>query len=169
MTTIALVVAVADNGVIGRDGTLPWHLPDDLKHFRALTWGKPVLMGRRTFASIGKPLAGRRNLVLSRADAGAVFGAEVFASFDAAVGAVADAAELCVIGGAEVFALALPRATRAYLTRVHASIAGDVLFPLSELAGWREIARQEHAVDDRHAFPLSFITLARGAGIGAIG
>jgi dihydrofolate reductase len=165
MTAIALVVAVADNGVIGRGGTLPWHLPDDLKHFRAVTSGKPVLMGRRTFDSIGKPLAGRRNLVLSRATASAP-GVEVFASFDAAVNAVADGAELCVIGGADVFALALPRASRVYLTRVHASLAGDVFFPLSELSGWRELERREHAADERHAFPLSFVTLAR-AGLGA--
>ena len=172
MTAIALVVAVADNGVIGRGGALPWHLPDDLKHFRAVTLGKPVLMGRRTFDSIGKPLPGRRNLVLSRsglAGGTPAAGVDRFESFEAAVAAVADTAELCVIGGAGVFALALPRATRVYLTRVHASVAGDVFFPLSALTGWHELARQEHAADDRHAFAMSFLTLARGAAEGAIG
>jgi dihydrofolate reductase len=166
VTEIALVVAVADNGVIGRGGTLPWHLPDDLKHFKAVTWGKPVLMGRRTFESIGKPLPGRRNLVLSRAGMTKGAGVEVFASFESALEAVKDAAELCVIGGADLFALALPRATRVYLTRVHGSVTGDVYFPLSELSGWREAARKEHAADERHLFPMSFLTLARGAGNG---
>jgi dihydrofolate reductase len=176
------VVAVADNGVIGRGGTLPWHLPDDLKHFRAVTWGKPVLMGRRTFESIGKPLPGRRNLVLSRAGlkaaagtgmgasagagtgavtGGAAVGVERFTSFEEAVDAARDAAELCVIGGADVFALALPRATRVYLTRVHGSVPGDVFFPLSELSGWRELQRLEHAADERHAHAMSFLTLER--------
>jgi dihydrofolate reductase len=156
---------VADNGVIGRDGALPWHLPDDLKHFRAVTWGKPVLMGRRTFDSIGKPLPGRRNLVLSRAAAPlhAGPGVQTVASFEEAVHAAADAPELCVIGGADVFALALPRAERAYLTRVHAQVPGDVSFPLAALQGWRELSRAEHPADHRHSLAMTFLILERTA------
>src|ERR1700685_2722330 len=105
---VALVVAMADNGVIGRGGGLPWHLPDDLKYFKVVTFGKPVLMGRRTFESIGKPLPGRRNLVLTRDQTAAAPGVEYVHSVDEARAMSVEAAELCVIGGAEVFALALP-------------------------------------------------------------
>jgi dihydrofolate reductase len=161
--SIACVVAVADGGVIGRDGTLPWHLPDDLRHFKAVTLGKPVLMGRRTHDSIGHALPGRRNLVLSRQAPRGVppAGIEYVGSFEQACELVAGAAELCVIGGADVFALALPHATRLYLTRVHASIAGDTFFPLTELRDWHERERVEHPADERHAHAMSFLTLER--------
>src|SRR5579872_6539857 len=119
---IALVVALSDNGVIGRDGALPWHLPDDLKHFRAITWGKPLLMGRRTFDSIGQALPGRRNLVLTRASTPAPAGIEFVADLQAALERTRGEAELCVIGGAQLYALALPRAMRLYVTRVHANL-----------------------------------------------
>lgn len=157
---VALVVAMADNGVIGKDGGLPWHLPDDLKYFKVVTSGKPVLMGRRTFESIGKPLPGRRNLVLSRAS-GSAPGIEYVRSVEQARSLAADAAELCVIGGAEVYALALPLATRIYLTRVHAVVAGDVYFPLRDFSGWRESDSVWHAADKRHAYAMSFVTLER--------
>src|SRR5271165_3318453 len=113
---VALVVAMAENGVIGRGGALPWHLPDDLKYFKVVTFGKPVLMGRRTFESVGKPLPGRRNLVLTRGQSAASPGVEDVSSVGQARAMAAGAAELCVIGGAEVFALVLPLATRIYLT-----------------------------------------------------
>jgi dihydrofolate reductase len=161
-TKIALVVAVADNGVIGRGGTLPWHLPDDLKHFKAVTMGKPVLMGRRTFESIGRPLPGRRNLVLTRTFRESPPGVQYVRSVDAALALVSDAAQLCVIGGAEVFALARSLATRVYLTQVHAVIPGDTCFPLGDLAAWSEVERMEHAADARHAHAMSFVTLERG-------
>jgi len=157
---IALVVAVADNGIIGRAGKLPWHLPDDLKHFKSVTMGKPVLMGRRTFESIGRALPGRRNLVLSRADRLEMDGAEIVHTVDEARERVGEAAELCVIGGAEVYALTLPVAGSIYLTRVHAAPEGDTHFP-TELAGWREVERVEHPSDDRHAYAMSFIRLLR--------
>lgn len=162
-TSIACVAAIADNGVIGRAGALPWHLPDDLRHFKALTLGKPLLMGRRTFASIGRALPGRRNLVLTRqADHTlAPAGIEYVASFEAARALVAEDAELCVIGGAAVYALALPYTTRLYLTAVHATVEGDTWFPLRELTGWRETARLEHPADARHAHAMSFLTLER--------
>jgi dihydrofolate reductase len=158
---VALVVAMADNGVIGKGGGLPWHLPDDLKYFKLVTLAKPVLMGRRTFDSIGKPLPGRRNLVLSRAAAASVSGVEFVTSVEQARALAAGAAELCVIGGAEVFALALPLATRIYLTRVHAQLTGDVDFPLRDFSGWRESGSVSHAADERHAYAMSFVTLER--------
>jgi dihydrofolate reductase len=160
---MACVVAVADNGVIGRGGTLPWHLPDDLRHFKAVTLGKPLLMGRRTFESIGRALPGRRNLVLSRhaPPPAAPAGIEYVQSLQQARALTAEAAELCVIGGAAVFALALPHATRLYLTAVHAVIEGDTWFPLQDLHGWRELARLEHPADERHAYAMSFLTLER--------
>jgi dihydrofolate reductase len=160
---VALVVAMSDNGVIGKQGALPWHLPDDLKYFKVVTFGKPVLMGRRTLDSIGKPLPGRRNLVLSRTDSGSVRGVEYVRSIEQALALAAGAAELCVIGGAEVFALALPLATRIYLTRVHAVVTGDVYFPLRDFSGWRESESISHAADDRHAYAMSFLTLERAA------
>jgi dihydrofolate reductase len=174
---VALVVAMAANGVIGRDGKLPWHLPDDLKYFKVVTYGKPVLMGRRTFESIGKPLRGRRNLVLSRAgvapapDAapdvapgvapGGAHGVEYVASVAQALLLAAGVAELCVIGGAEVYALALPLASRIYLTRVQAVVAGDRYFPLLDFSGWRASESVSHTADERHAYPMSFQTLER--------
>jgi dihydrofolate reductase len=151
---------MSDNGVIGRAGGLPWHLPDDLKFFKVVSFGKPVLMGRRTFESIGKPLPGRRNLVLSRA-AGSAPGVEYVRSVEQARSLAAGAAELCVIGGAEVYALALPLATRIYLTRVHAVVAGDVHFPLKDFSGWRQSESVAHAADNRHAYAMSFVTLER--------
>ncbi|MFI4866389.1 MAG: dihydrofolate reductase [Steroidobacterales bacterium] len=161
---VALVVAMADNGVIGKGGGLPWHLPDDLKYFKMVTFGKPVLMGRRTFESIGKPLPGRRNLVMTRAETAAVPGVEYVDSVEQARSLAAGAAELCVIGGAEVFALALPLATRIYLTRVHAQVTGDVCFPLRDFSRWRESDSLSHAADARHAYAMSFVTLERAAG-----
>ena len=162
---VALVVAMADNGVIGKDGRLPWHLPDDLKYFKVVTYGKPVLMGRLTFESIGKPLPGRRNLVLSRAGAGRAPnsspGIEYVDSVAQALALAAGSQELCVIGGAEVYAQALPLASRIYLTRVHAVVAGDRYFPLRDFSGWRASESVSHAADERHAYPMSFQTLER--------
>ena len=152
---------MADNGVIGRGGTLPWHLPDDLRHFKNVTMGKPVLMGRRTFDSIGQALPGRRNLVLSRSMPRPSAGVEYVGSIEEACSLSADCAELCVIGGAQVFAMALPQALRIYLTRVHAAIAGDVCFPLRDFTGWRELERVEHPADERHSNAMTFLTLER--------
>ena len=163
---LALVVAVADNGVIGRDGGLPWHLPDDLRHFKARTMGKPIIMGRRTFESIGRALPGRRNLVVSsqapdKRRAAGVAGIEWAASLAAAIELCAGAPEICVIGGAALYAEALPLAGLVYLTRVHASPAGDVWLPELSATQWREIEREEHAADARHASAMSFLTLQR--------
>jgi dihydrofolate reductase len=161
VTCVALVAAVADNGVIGRDGNMPWHLPDDLRHFKAATLGKPVLMGRRTYEAIGRPLPGRRNLVLSRCRGAGMVDVEYIHDLQAARRLAADASELCVIGGAQVYALALPLATRIYLTRVHGVVDGDVYFPLQCWDGWREMERSEHPADARHAYAMSFVRLER--------
>ena len=158
---ISLLVAVSENGVIGRDRGMPWHLPDDLKHFKSLTLGKPVLMGRRTYESIGRPLPGRTNLVLTRATDWSVPGVTVVADLDAAIRAAGSAPEMVVAGGAQVYALALPRVTRIHLTRIHAIIDGDTRLPELDLRSWRELSRQLHPVDARHPYAMSFVTLER--------
>jgi dihydrofolate reductase len=157
---LTLVVAVADNGVIGRDGDLPWRLPEDLKHFRRLTLGNTVLMGRKTFESLGKPLEGRANWVLSRDPAYAPAGATVFRDLAAALAAPPQG-RLIVIGGAELYRQTLPQARRLELTRVHANVAGDTHFPRYDPAQWREVAREDRPADERHAHAYSFLSLER--------
>ncbi|MBV8972206.1 MAG: dihydrofolate reductase [Sphingomonadaceae bacterium] len=161
---VTLVVARASNGVIGRDGGLPWHLPADLRHFKALTWAKPIVMGRRTFESIGRPLPGRHNIVLTREPGWTAEGVTVVSDLAEAIAAAAGQAdarpETMIIGGAAVYAEALPLAGRVYLTEVHAEPEGDTLLPPFDPAIWAETARQDHAADgDAPAF--SFVTLER--------
>ena len=158
---LTIVAALADNGVIGRAGTLPWHLPDDLRRFKSLTMGRPILMGRRTFESIGRPLPGRRNLVLTRDSKPLPAGVQVVASLAMALELCAGDPELCVIGGADVYRQVLPRADRLELTRVHVTLAGDVVFPDFPSDQWHEVARVEHPADDRHAWAMTFLTLDR--------
>lgn len=147
-------------GLIGRDGKLPWRLPEDLKHFRRLTLGKTVLMGRKTFESLGKPLEGRENWVLTRAVQFNPAGCRVYGDLQAALSAH-HAGDLMVIGGADLYRQILPLADRIYLTRVHAQLEGDTRFPLEQLQGWRETERSEFPADELHAYPYSFITLER--------
>jgi len=154
------IVAMADNGVIGQGNGLPWRLPDDLKRFKALTTGHAVLMGRKTWDSIGKPLPGRRNLVLTRDRSWRAPGAMPVHSLDEAL-AQSTGATLFVIGGAEVFSLAWPIVERLELTEVHAAPAGDVRLSGFDRRDWREVSRVEHAADERHAAPFSFVTLVR--------
>jgi dihydrofolate reductase len=147
---VVLIIAAADNNVIGRNGGLPWRLKSDLQHFRALTMGKPIVMGRKTHDSIGKPLPGRTNIVVSRDPAFAAPGLLVAPSFAAALevargDALRRATDIMVIGGAEIFAQALPLARRLELTRVHLRPEGDVLLPEFSIADWREVARREIA------------------------
>jgi dihydrofolate reductase len=158
---VSIIAALADNGVIGRHGALPWHLPDDLRRFKALTMGRPILMGRRTFESISRALPGRRNLVLTRNTRTFPDGIEPVANLAAALARCADAAELCVIGGAEVYAQTLPLATHLELTRVHLDARGDVRFPAIDATQWRELERIEHPADERHEWPMTFVTLER--------
>ena len=158
---ISLIAALDRNRAIGRDNDLPWRLPDDLKRFKALTLGHPLLMGRRTAESLGRALPGRRNLVLTRSGATPFPGMDAVASLDAAV-ALAGEGTLMVIGGGEVFSLALPRATRMHLTHVDTVVEGaDAFFPRFEAAQWRVEARAPHPADARHAWPFEFVDYAR--------
>jgi dihydrofolate reductase len=153
-----LIYARAANGTIGRDGTLPWHLPTDLKRFKALTMGKPMIMGRKTFESFPRPLPGRRHIVLTRDPRWRADGAEVARSPDEAL-ALAGETEVAIIGGAEINALFLPRAARVELTEVHADVPGDTMMPPLD-ASWREVFREEHPAEgERPAF--AFVTLRR--------
>jgi dihydrofolate reductase len=158
---VTIIAALADTGVIGRSGTLPWRLPDDLRRFKSLTMGRPILMGRRTFESIGRVLPGRRNLVATRHPQRLPTTVEVVADLAAALALCGLGPELCVIGGADIYRQTLPLATRLELTRVHAKIEGDVYFPAFDATEWRELARTEHAADDRHAWPMTYQTLER--------
>jgi len=158
--SISLIVAVADNGVIGQDNALPWRLPGDLKRFKALTMGKPIIMGRKTFDSIGKPLPGRTNIVITRQSNLQIVGCTVVGSLDEAFGSV-QADEYMIIGGAEIYRQALPQAQRVYLTQVHATISGDAFFPLLEPTQWHETSRDDVPADDQNQFAHSFITLER--------
>jgi dihydrofolate reductase len=161
VSVLALIAAFDRRRAIGRAGSMPWHLPDDLKRFKQLTLGKPVLMGRKTAESIGRALPGRRNLVLTRAASAPYPEQEVVSSLDAAMALSGDQ-ELMVIGGGEVYALALPRATRLYLTLIDAACAdADTFFPDVDLSAWRETARLHHAADARHALAFDFVDYAR--------
>lgn len=158
---ISLILAVSENDVIGKDNALPWRLPADLKYFKAVTLGKPVLMGRKTWDSLGKPLPGRLNIVISRQADLQLPGAVVAPSMNEAMRAAGSAEELMIIGGAEIFREALPRADRIYLTRVHAHIEGDVFFSALNPTEWREASREDYAADERHAYAYSFLVLER--------
>jgi dihydrofolate reductase len=157
---VSIVVAASENNVIGVGNQLPWRLPDDLRRFKALTMGKPVVMGRKTFASIGKPLPGRLNIVVSRQQA-AIDGALVVDSIDAALAAARPAEEIMVIGGAQIYGQALPRTTTIYMTRVHTQIAGDAYFPTLAGEAWREVDIEPHPADDRHAYAFTFLRFER--------
>jgi dihydrofolate reductase len=160
---IAIVVAVAENGVIGKDNALLWRLPDDLKHFKAVTMGKPVIMGRKTFDSIGRPLPGRTNIVISRQIGLRIEGCVVVDSLESAFAAAGNAQEVAVIGGADIYRQALPRTHVVYLTEVHASFDGDVTFPALSRDEWLETTREMHPADERHACAFTFVTLQRKA------
>ena len=165
--TISLIVAAAENNVIGRAGGLPWHLSSDLKLFRRLTMGKPIVMGRKTFESIGRPLDGRTNIVItSRGD----FDNDqivVVGSAEAAVAAARQAAqvsggdEIMVIGGSEIYRQLIDIADRIYLTRVHATPEGDAVFPALEPGNWREVAREALPKGERDQFSATLLTLER--------
>jgi dihydrofolate reductase len=158
---LALVVAAAENGVIGNGNRLPWHLPADLRHFKTVTMGKPMLMGRRTFDSIGKALPGRRSLVLTRNASFSAPGAERVATLDEALALTREEPELAVIGGAEVYRLCLPRAQRMYFTRVHASLAGDTRLPEIDWREWHCVERSTHPVDDKNRYAMTFFVLQK--------
>lgn len=154
------IVAMADNGVIGLDNGLPWHLPDDLKRFKSLTMGHAVIMGRKTWESIGKALPGRQNIVLTRNRGWRATGCEAAATPAEALTLAGEATPF-VIGGAEIFSVFWPVVARLELTEVHAAPAGDVRLAGFDRRAWREIFREERAADERHASPFSFVALVR--------
>lgn len=154
--TLSCIVAVSENGIIGREGDLPWHLPEDLERFKSLTMGHPMVMGRRTYESIGRPLPGRKSVVLTRSDQFAPEGVTVVGSLDEALDACEGEDEVFVIGGASLFAEALPRADRLYLTRVHATIEGDTFFPEETLDDFILLEEEHHPIDEKHRHPYSF-------------
>jgi dihydrofolate reductase len=161
---ISLIAAFDRNRAIGRDNALPWHLPADLKHFKQLTLGKPILMGRKTAESLGRALPGRRNLVLTRSGCVPFEGMEAVASIDAAIRAAGetDAIELCVIGGAQVYALALPQATVLHLTRVDTAVDdADAFFPAFDTDAWQVVSRERHEAGAKHAFAFEFVEYRR--------
>ncbi len=164
---VVLVAAVAENGVIGRDNALPWRLKSDLQHFRRLTIGRPVVMGRKTYESIGKPLKDRTNIVITRDPAYAAEGIVVAHSFDKAMQIAHDDAkergadEIAVIGGSGVFNESLPIADRLEITEVHAAPEGDTFFPPIDKQLWREIARVRHPAAPQDDADVSFITYER--------
>jgi dihydrofolate reductase len=162
---ISLILAMGRNRVIGRDNQLPWHLPADLAHFKATTMGKPILMGRKTWESIGKALPGRLNIVLTGQAGYTAEGATVVNSIDNAIAACESADELMVIGGAAVYEALLPVAQKIYLTLVDEEFEGDTFFPQIDEQEWREESREDHSTDDKNAYDYSFRVLKKASRI----
>lgn len=154
----SIIVATSENNVIGKDNRLPWHLPADLKYFKNTTWAMPIIMGRKTFESIGKPLPGRHNIVVTRSKDYKAVGATVVSNLDDAVKAAEsnDVKELFIIGGAELFNTTMNQAQRIYLTRVHANIEGDVFFPELKKEDWQLISEKNMEADEKNEYDLSF-------------
>ena len=160
---ISFVVAAASNNVIGLEGKLPWNLPNDMKHFKNVTWGMPVVMGRKTFESLGKALPGRKNIVITRQPGWKVQGAIVVKTIEDAlfVAAETDAKEVMVIGGGEIFKSLFDRAKRIYLTRVDAEPEGDTFLPVIDPRHWWLVSQKNHEADDKNAYNYSFQTWER--------
>ena len=162
---ISLVWAMAQNRIIGRNNNLPWHLPEDLKYFKRITLGKPVIMGRKTFGSIGKPLPGRTNIVVTRNADFSAEGVKTVNSLSAAkalcesIGEIDGISEAMVIGGAEIYTQAMPVADRLYLTEVHANVDGDTFFPEFDRSLWKEVAREDFDASGPNPYAYSFIVL----------
>lgn len=153
---ISIIVAASANNVIGAKGDLPWHLSDDLKRFKAVTMGKPIVMGRKTWESIGRALPGRQNIVITRRHDFAADGCDVVHSVDEAMSAAGDVDEIMVIGGSQVYEIFLPAAQRLYLTRVHADVEGDAFFPAVDEDEWQLVSEEIHSADERNEFDCSF-------------
>ena len=164
---LALIVAMAENRVIGINNQLPWYLPEDLKYFKQVTMGKPIIMGRKTHESIGRPLPGRTNIVVTRQRGMDFEGCSTAANLDDAIGLaeqigiINGISESVVIGGAELYALALPLADRIYLTQVHAEVKGDAFFPQIDWSQWQEIGREDYQAEGSNPYDYSFLVLDR--------
>jgi dihydrofolate reductase len=160
MSIISLIVAMSDNGVIGREGKIPWRIPEDMRHFKAVTMGKPCIMGRKTWDSLPKkPLPGRANIVVTRDKTFRAEGAVVTHSFDEALMRAGEVDEICVIGGAEIYNAALARAHRIHLTQVHTNVEGDAHLAPFDAPAWQETAHEDHATDE--GLRYSYVTLER--------
>lgn len=162
---ISLIAALTTNRVIGRDNTLPWHLPKDLQHFKSLTLGKPIIMGRKTYQSIGRPLPQRQNIIITRDKDFTAAGCTITHSLDEAINSVATEKELFIIGGAEIYQQALPSADFLHLTLIHADIPGNIYFPLIQQDDWQEINREDFLADQHNLYSFSFVTLKRKNGV----
>jgi dihydrofolate reductase len=158
---LTIVVAVSENGVIGTGNQLPWRLPDDLKHFKALTMGKPIIMGRKTYQSIGKPLPGRKNIVITRDPAWQADGCVVVDSLEGAFAAAEPADEVIVGGGGDLYTQLIDQVDTIHLTRVHVDLEGDVYFPTLDAEDWQSTSEERHAADERHPYAFTFETLVR--------
>ncbi len=164
---LSLIVAAAENGTIGKDNKMPWHLPEDLKYFKRVTMGKPVVMGRKTFESIGKPLPGRSNIVVTRNPAYQAAGVDVLHDMNSVeahcedLAVFEDFSEVMIIGGAELYRQVLPEADRIYLTRIHAEIEGDAAFPELDSKNWKLISEEHHQADGDNPYDYSFCVLER--------
>ena len=159
---VSIIVAMDKNGVIGKNlKGMPWYLPADLKHFKEITTGKPVIMGRVTYDTIGKPLPNRQNIVLTRDPAFSAQNVEVVRSINEAVHKAKQAEEIMVIGGANIYKQFLPLANRMYVTRIHAEFEGDTYFTKVNWDEWREIARESHEPDGKNPYPYTFLTYER--------
>jgi len=167
MIKLSVIVAVSENGVVGRNSALPWYLPEDLQYFKRTTMGKPIVMGRKTFESIGRPLPGRTNIVVSANPDYSAEGVRVVSSLAEALKLAEDIAlidgseELMVIGGATIYAAAIPQADRLYVTEVHADIEGDAFLRDVEWSNWRECSRERHAAVDPNPYDFSFVVYER--------
>jgi len=156
MTKLSMIVATANNRIIGKDNDMPWHLPADLAYFKKTTLGKPVIMGRKTYESIGRPLPGRRNIVISRDATYYAEGVDTVTTVDAALALVNDVEEVMVIGGGAIYAHCLPAATRLYITHIEAEIAGDTQFPFYDLNVWKKVSSDKRIADEKNAYNLDF-------------
>lgn len=161
MPRISLIAALARNGVIGRNGRIPWNIRGEQAYFKKITLGHPIVMGRKTWEAIGRALPGRRNVVATRSRDYAAAGADVVDSLDAALTTAGDVAEVFVIGGGELYAHALPRADRLFLTEVDADFDGDAFFPAFDRANWQETSRESHPPEAGRPFGYSFVVLER--------
>lgn len=158
---LSLIAAMTRNRVIGRDNQMPWHMPADLQHFKALTLHKPIIMGRKTFDSLGRALPKRRNIVLSRSGQSAAAGIEVFGSLEQALSELSAEPEVMIIGGQTLYEQALPLAQRVYLTVIEAELVGDAYFPDILTSDWQVVADESHAADEHNPYAYRFVTFAR--------
>ena len=158
---ISIIAALASNNVIGKDNGLPWRLPADLQYFKRMTLDKPIIMGRKNYQSIGRPLPQRHNIIITRDPGFSAEGCTVVHSFDDALAAAGDASEVMIIGGAEIYKIALLRASAMYLTFIEAEVAGDTYFPEWQVDAWCEVGRENYSADARNSYSYSFVRYVR--------